>query len=259
MFKKNLTIFLLIFSLPKFSLAATKTAQVEIWNSEEGLKRLERSHFKTDFYQLANFYQPQENPLYCALATGTIILNALNYGNIASQKEYEVVTPPELGSGIIRFPLYSQKNFLNNETELIKKRDIISLKIPNDKNIYDPGLSLADFAQILRKAYGLKVALNYAEKNDQSFIEKFRQILKKTLADKTNFVIVNMDGRILGQKTHGHISPVVAYDEESDSVLILDVALYKNQWYWADLKQLFAAMNSKDGDNYRGYLVVSKK
>ncbi|WP_455220479.1 hypothetical protein, partial [Kaarinaea lacus] len=34
------------------------------WNSEEGKKRLFRSKFNNDFFQLANHYQPQANPLY---------------------------------------------------------------------------------------------------------------------------------------------------------------------------------------------------
>jgi hypothetical protein len=71
--------------------------------------------------------------------------------------------------------------------------------------------------------------------------------------------VVNFDGKVFGNKTGGHISPIVAYDEKSDSLLVLDVALHKNPWYWVDLKEMVTAMNTKDGENFRGYLITKKK
>ena len=41
-----------------------------------------------------------------------------------------------------------------------------------------------------------------------------------------------------------------------DSVLILDVSGYMNPWVWAPVADLYAAMHTLDGDDYRGYLVV---
>ena len=70
------------------------------------------------------------------------------------------------------------------------------------------------------------------------------------------FLIVNFDGQTMGASTHGHISPVAAYDENSDSVLVLDVAGYYNPWYWAPVEHLYRAMHTLDGEHYRGYLVV---
>ena len=87
---------------------------------------------------------------------------------------------------------------------------------------------------------------------------KFREIAKKILNDKNNFLVANFDGKIFGNKTGGHISPIVAYDEKSDSLLVLDVALHKNPWYWVDLQEMMTAMNSKDGENFRGYLIAKK-
>lgn len=258
MFKKILVGFFIILS---FSAVAAER-KYEIWNSDEGMKMLERSHYKNDFYQLVNFYQPQINPFFCSAATSVTILNALDYGNIPSQKELEVLEPKAVGSEVIKWHLYSQKTFFNDETDKIKNRKIIELKAPKKiiagKEFYDAGLSMNDLKKILEKAYHLKVDLTYAEKNDEKSVKKFRTTAKKILADKRSFLVVNFDGRILGQKTQGHFSPVVAYDEESDSALIMDAALHKNQWYWTPLIQLFAAMNTKDDETYRGYLVISR-
>jgi len=232
-----------------------KNSQAEIWNSAEGLKKLERSAFKNDFYQLVNFYQPQENPLFCSIATGTMIRNALNYGNISSQKIGEMTRPD---GSVAQYRLYSQDGFFNAKTEEIKKRAIIEFKEPvAGKKDFDAGLTLTDFAEML-KIHGMKIELTRVEKNDVEAAEKFRNILKKILAEEKNFLVLNFDGKVLGKATRGHISPAAAFDEASDSVLVLDVALHKNQWYWVEVVKLVEAMNTKDGEVYRGYLVVGK-
>lgn len=247
----------LIFSNAVF--AATENTQVENWNSAEGLKRLERSQFKNDFYQLVNFFQPQENPLYCSVATATIISNALDYGNIASQKDSEIHKPATAGGGIVEYRLYLQPTFFNDKTEKIKKRSIVEYREPKaGSTTFDAGLSLGDLAKMLTKGHNFKVNVIYVDKNDAESIEKFRQVLKKNLIENKFFIAVNFDGKVLEKTTRGHVSPVVAYDEESDSVLIMDVALHKNQWYWAKVPKLFEAMNTKDDDTYRGYLVIGR-
>jgi len=264
MFKKITSALFLILFFSNAVFADEKNTQAETWNSEEGLKKLERSQCKNDFYQLANFYQPQINPLYCSVATGVILLNALNYGNISSNEKFEIHKPQSDGGDVIAFNLYSQETFFNEQTDKIKKREIINYKEAKKKvfqdnefkEIYDAGLSLSDFSEILSKVYKLKTQLTYAKNNDAKSLMKFRETAKKVLSDDKSFLVVNFDGRILGQKTSGHISPLAAFDEEGDAVLVMDVALHKNQWYWISVPKLFEAMNSKDDNMYRGYLVV---
>lgn len=233
-----------------------------VWNTQAALARFEAAKYKNDFYQLANFYQPQINPLYCSIASSVIVLNALKYGNIASQKELEVQVPASLGGGSVAYNLYSQINFLNATTDKIKLRDVIELKKPkevkNGKEVFDAGLSLTDLDKMLKDAYKMKVKIVYAEKDNAKSVNKFRQDLKEVLNDNKNFIIANFDGKVLGSNTGGHMSPLVAYDQETDSVLVLDVALHKGLWYFAPLSKLYEAMNTKDSDHYRGYLIVGK-
>jgi hypothetical protein len=269
MFKKFLIFLIINFSFSAFaeenkqvSAFAEENKQVEIWNSKKGLEMLNESQFKNDFYQLINFFQPQINPLYCSAATSTIILNALNYGNISSQKQAEVTKPEVMGGGVLEFHSYLQSGFFNEKTDRIKKREIINLKAPSKKidgkEIYDEGLNLSDLLKILSQVYGLKTKVTYVEKMNEKSLNKFRQKLKEVLADDKNFMIVNFDGMLIGNKTRGHISPVAAYDEKTNSVLVLDVAIHKNPWYFVSVEKLFAAMNSKDGDSFRGYLIVGR-
>lgn len=232
------------------------------WNSDEGIARFNSSKYKNDFYQLANFYQAQINPIYCAPATAIIIKNAIFYPNIPNQISSQTIRP---NGEIIPFNLYvNQNEFFNEKTNKIKDREIIDYKKPLSKSpknaiqSYDPGLNLSDFKKFL-SIHQLKAKINYATDNSSDQINKFRDNLKRILTDKNKFIVANFDGKILQAKTNGHISPIVAYDQESDSLMVLDVALHKNTWFWVNVDEMFNAMNTKDGDNFRGYLIIEKK
>jgi hypothetical protein len=67
--------------------------------------------------------------------------------------------------------------------------------------------------------------------------------------------------KAIGQESGGHISPLAAYDEDSDRFLILDVSRYKYPPVWVETEALFAAMHTPDSDNdnkSRGFIVVSR-
>lgn len=249
--KKLTRIFSTIFIFAIFLCGEVFAASVVKWNSDEGLKRLDRSEFKNDFYQLVNYYQPQINPLYCGMASGVILLNAMS-DEIPSQKGGEMISP---SGKVIEFHSYSQLSFLNAKTDKIKKRELIELKEKRADGKYDAGVSLRDFSRILSEGYGLRTELKYADENNS--VEKFREDLKRYLVEDERFIVANFKGKLIGNKTGGHISPVVAFDEISDSVLVLDVALHKNPWYWVGVEDFYGAMNSLDGEKFRGWLVAS--
>ena len=71
-----------------------------------------------------------------------------------------------------------------------------------------------------------------------------------------DYVIVNYDRATLGQTGGGHISPLGAYDQLSDSVLVLDVNPTGHPWVWVEATALFKAMATKDTVENRGYLLV---
>ena len=229
---------------------------ITVWNSQQGINNLATANYKQDFYHLAHLYQPQKNPLYCGIASSAIILNALNIGskNIVNSVN-QVAKPAQYGGGKIDFYFYTQNDILNNYTDQIKNKNIINFQQKNTANKYDPGLSLKDLADIL-KIHAVSSQLHYADNLKK--IKKFRKYLKKYLNLKTHYIIANFNGKILGAKTGGHISPIVAYNKKTEQILILDVAAHKNSWYWVDIELFYQAMHSKDGDKYRGYLIVSQ-
>jgi len=261
----NLDHLLAAYSYGKFkpsTFSADKEVVLVVWNSDEGLRRLSRATYKDDYYQLAHHYQPQINPLYCGIASSVIVLNAmrLDSGLVPSQKQLEVKTPRVWGSTRIPFREYSQITFLNEKTDKVKPHEIIDLdnitaENTNDESKFSPGLTLAELKGIL-EVYDLAVDLHYAAENPNEGTSLFRQSIKATLSKRKRFIIVNFIGKLIGAPTGGHISPIVAYDEQTDSVLLLDVAGHKNPWYWVPVSHLYQSMHTKDEDTYRGWITV---
>ena len=74
------------------------------------------------------------------------------------------------------------------------------------------------------------------------------------------FLVANYTRAALGQTGTGHFSPIGAWHEESDQVLILDVARFKYPPHWVPLARLHAAMTDADPDtgHPRGWLVLER-
>ena len=230
------------------------------WASLNGRQRLLRSKHNNDYFELSSHFQPQLNPLYCGVASSVIVLNSLRLskGTVPSQANIEVTVPKAIGGGTLTYPSYSQLTLLGMKTDMIKDRDVIELKAKSEEHQYDPGLTLKQLKGVL-ESYDATVTIHHAESYTDKYIDEFRNTLKNILSDKDHYIIANINGRVYGAATEGHISPLAAYDEISDSILILDVAGYLNPWHWVPVRDLYAAMNTLDGDEYRGYLVISDK
>jgi hypothetical protein len=117
------------------------------------------------------------------------------------------------------------------------------------------GLTLEELAAFIR-ANGLQAQAVHAS---DSGLASFRELARTTLGEPGTFLITNYDRRVLKQSGAGHISPLGAYDSETDRVLILDVATQKYPYTWVPLSMLWDAMNTVDSDSRqsRGYLLVA--
>jgi hypothetical protein len=91
-------------------------------------------------------------------------------------------------------------------------------------------------------------------------IEDFRKVTAANLKQKGNFVIVNYLRKEINQERGGHISPIAAYNEETDRFLIMDVSRYKYPPVWVKTADLWKAMNTVDSvsGKTRGFVLVSK-
>lgn len=190
-------------------------------NSNEGVSRLKRTQFKTDYAALAESYVAQALTSYCGVATGVAVLGAL--GMPSDQRAFFTTEASEVRSNI--FVVFG-------------------------------GMSLANLAGLLR-SHGLEADLQYAKQADP---DEFRAVLRRNLANADDYVVVNYQREVLGQGAVGHISPIAAYDALSDSALVLDTAAHKYPPTWVPVDLLFSAMDTIDNASgrTRGYLEVRR-
>ncbi len=116
------------------------------------------------------------------------------------------------------------------------------------------GMTLAQLGELLRANDAL-ATVTYASETD---IDAFRASARQNLQTPRDYIVVNYQRAVLGQHESGHISPLAAYDAQTDQLLILDVAAYKYPPVWVATRDLWNAMNTIDAASgrTRGFIVV---
>ncbi len=159
----------------------------------------------------------------------------------------------------LQYRLLNDSNFFNEQTDKVLDRRTIYMKLTKKDGSFGGGIDI-DELQAMLKIHGVKSKLvNVTEFNEEK-LAKFRSLVKEVVNSDKEFLVLNYDHSYKGLMG-GHYSPIAAYDEKSDSVLMLDVAAHRNPWIWVNLNDIYHAMNTKNYAQtaYRGYLVVSSK
>jgi Phytochelatin synthase len=86
--------------------------------------------------------------------------------------------------------------------------------------------------------------------------QDIRTDLIENLKRRGDYVIVAYQRKAVGQEGPGHISPLGAYDTESDSFLVLDVNPASADWVWMPTAALIKGMRTFDAVENRGYILV---
>lgn len=128
------------------------------------------------------------------------------------------------------------------------------------------GITLSDFVR-LAHCHGLEgrserpdARRTQAPGGRPNTVEEFRKDLLQSLrttpltanddeaedAVPPTFLVVSFSRAVLQQTGDGHFSTVAAYDEETDSCLVLDVARFKYPPYWVRVEELYEAMKPVD-------------
>lgn len=229
-------------------------------SSRDGQMRLMRS-ISPKLLGLLNQFEPQKNKFYCGIASGVIVLNAHyvkdpahptphDYSQLAYAADH---LPAEF---IPVFARFTQINFLNGESARVKDlATIYGKSLDGSVNFGSSGLQLRELARII-EGHGPSVETQIVDSDSESHY--YRQKLLAAVKDDSSYVIVNFDRKVLGQKGAGHISPLGAYDAETDSVLVVDVNPTDAEWTWVDVSTLIKAMATRDQVENRGFLVVRK-
>jgi hypothetical protein len=223
------------------------------WNSKEGKERLSQSAYANHFYTLAHLFERQVKPTYCGIASAVMVLNALRLSkrNLKLETRLDLTLPDKK----IPFNCYTQITFFNDDTLQGKCRKKIEGKSDGGMHV---GYNMDELHKTLRLLL-LDVKMVKAKEKSAKAVGRFRHDLMAYLNENRTFVIVNFDGRKLGNQSAGHYSPIVAYHPSTDSCLVMDVASHKNPWFWVTLSAMYEAMHTKDGKEYRGYMVISDK
>lgn len=198
-------------------------------SSSEGQSRFLQSQHKASYWPLSAQLVTEAYGTYCGIASAVMVLNALK------------VPPPE-DPAHPGFFEWTQRNIF---TRSVRKHLPI-------KQINRVGMSLSQEAQLLAQ-FPLEAHFYYA--NSQKLIT-FRQQAIRAIDDPNSAIIAHYSRRILHQAGIGHFSPLAAYDQATDSFLIMDVARYKYPPTWVPCKQLFRAMRIHG--RYRGYLIITR-
>lgn len=199
------------------------------WDSPEGTKRMESSTAKVNFMSFLRYYESQMRPSYCGVATAVIALNALS------------IEPPE--SKIFgKFRLFNQEEFFDGAMGTVLDKE----------NALVFGLNLNELALALNTQ---PVEVEKYEALTMTD-DEIRALMISALTDSEKGLIALYSRQGLKQLGDGHWSPVVAYDERTDSFLILDVARHKYPPVWVDAAAFINSMRVPDGELSRGFLIL---
>ncbi|KAF2072179.1 hypothetical protein CYY_006499 [Polysphondylium violaceum] len=206
--------------------------------SEEGqivfAEALQQGYLKS-FFHLSQHFLTQAEPAYCGLSTLAMVLNTLGV-DPGPGRQYK--------NSVWRW-------FTEEILDCCKALELVQEK----------GITINEFA-CLANCNGLETQIKFAP---SSTVEEFRDLVKLECSTKDNplkeILVVSYDRSGLGQTGTGHFSPIGAYNETRDIVLIFDVARFKYPPHWVSLEQLFKSMHSIDPDSgkSRGYITLKKK
>lgn len=148
------------------------------------------------FFPLISQLQTQSHPAFCGLTTLSTVLNAL------------AVDPKRVWAHPWRWFA---------ESLLGCCMDVNDVK--------ETGINLDQLA-CTAQCQGCAVVIHREMKPDDAR-KLIRQSVRGTGSDQFEFVIASYDRKSLRQTGSGHFSPIAAFDDDSDSVLVLDVARFK--------------------------------
>jgi hypothetical protein len=195
-------------------------AELVSLETTEGRALLEQAEARSDYDRLSGTFVSQDLVSYCGVASSVSVLNALGLDT-------------------------DQDEFFTPQASRVRSRYRVTFG----------GMSLIDLGGLLA-AHGVNAEVEHA---DDGSVDGFREVVQRNLADPDDFLLVNYERGVLGQGSVGHISPLAAYDLETDRVLIMDTASYKYPPTWVPLPMLYEAMKTTDTatGRLRGYVAVS--
>lgn len=246
------TIFFLSFLFISFSscthqFAGNKTRKQSIRYGEGIVPlSLDHSYFQStekgnQFWKIMPYYKHQSTGSSCSVATASLVMNAL-VGSASVPRD---------------IPLFTEERIL---------------KISNSKNWEkatredDSGLTLSKLHSemqnlLIKTGLDSKYSSSYYEMSSFADELNFRKFLKKFENGDGQLILFFAQGELMEEKEiYPHFSPIGAYDEKSDRILIIDTDGSWYEPYWAPVGKIISNMTQYDVEMkcQRGYLWVGK-
>jgi hypothetical protein len=207
-------------------------AEVVYLPTQHGAERFRRAAAEPGALALFGYTETEARLTFCGPASLAAALNSLGLAD---------PTPAPM----FPYHLLTQDSLFTPQNQAVKSYAAVERD----------GLTLNELGQF---ALNMRVSVEIIHAADIS-ADDLRNRLRLALAARSTRVIANYSRIPLGQEGDGHISPLAAYDAETDSFLVLDVARYKYPPAWISFDQLFTAMlrvDSSSGQS-RGVIVIS--
>lgn len=232
------------------------TTGLVVFSSEEGLARFARTSAKVDFPALANQFEPQSNGAFCGPTSVAIVLNTVRTRAADLPRDKSRLRPEDLQNlppgADLSVPRYTQDNVIGKSSKT--RAQVLGETVTiNGKTMRDFGFQLRQLDELLR-SHG--IATRMVVVDDAKTGADIRTDLMANLSRSGDYVIINYRRETVGQKGGGHISPLGAYDEASDSFLVMDVNPTAAGWVWMPTATLVQGMRTFDTVENRGYILI---
>jgi hypothetical protein len=230
---KNIVLAIILCVFVQTAVAASVGEPAVIyWDSAAGKALRARIPPDADYWQLAPTFTTQITQTYCSVASAVTVLNAMPI-----QKPIDPTYAP--------YAYFTQSNFFSPEV----------VKVISPQTVLTMGMTREEMAEVLRRQ-GVSAT---SVAGDTFTDDSLRSLLQKALGDDGQFVLANYFRANLGQVGGGHWSVLAAYDAQTDSVLILDVAKYKYTPAWVGISTLHQAIATIDttSNKPRGLVIVA--
>lgn len=179
--------------------------------STEGRRLLDEAVAQADEYLVTGLVS-QEKATWCGVASAVMVLHAF---------DIEV----------------DQAGLFTPEAEAVR----------SELQVTFTGTTLPDLAGLIR-AHGLSAQATFASDASE---DAFRSVVARNLADPRDQIVVNYDRAVVGEEGGGHISPLAAYHDDRDMVLLVDTTTWKYPPHWVPVAGLYEAMNTVDPETGR--------
>ena len=154
-----------------------------------------------DYFPIQIYSEAQIEALFGGPASVAAVLNALN-----------VTRPPQAGFAA-GLDLFTQVNFFNNS------KVAAAVDLGKTRTRGDTLHELWTYSKAWTDQVGAEVKKVHASETN---VRRFRDVVRKNMKTAGDAIIVNYWRGTIGQINSTHISPIAAYHEDTDRILIME-------------------------------------